>query len=244
MDLFPQSDTEVRKKLVIIGSGSQGRMIRNVIENYDLGFQVWGFLDEQYESLILEDGVKRGPISLADSLYRDESVQFIIAIGDPENKFEVAQSLDFQEERYATIIHPYAYVDPSTCVGHGVYVSANATVMHQGKIGNHTFILAGATLEYETHVADCVLIAANTTISGNVAVQNQVFIGAGSVITQGRNIGSHTIIGANATVLKDVPDHSIAIGTPAIVKAKSSEKSAVNKLIKSTTKSPVVRGEQ
>lgn len=243
MDLFRQRDTEARKKLVIIGSGSQGRMIRNVIENYDLGYCVWGFLDEQYESLFLEGGVERGPISLAPSLYQDENISFIIAIGDPENKFEMAQSLGFQEERYATIIHPYAYVDPSTDVGYGVYVSANATVMHQGTIGNHTFILAGATLEYETRVADCVLIAANTTISGNVAIQNQVFVGAGSVITQGRNIGSHTIIGASATVLKDVPDHSIAIGTPAVVKVKSSEKSAVNKLVRSTTKAHVVHGE-
>ncbi|KGL38698.1 hypothetical protein BMT55_06840 [Listeria newyorkensis] len=243
MDLFPQSDTEVRKKLVIIGSGSQGRMIRNVIENYGLGYYFWGFLDEQYESLFLEDGVERGPISLAQSLYQDENTSFIIAIGDPENKFEMAQSLGFPEERYATIIHPYAYVDPSTDVGYGVYVSANATVMHQGTIGNHTFILAGATLEYETRVADCVLIAANTTISGNVAIQNQVFVGAGSVITQGRNIGSHTIIGASATVLKDVPEHSIAIGTPAVVKVKSNEKSAVNKLVKSTTKTHVVHGE-
>ncbi|MBC6308687.1 acetyltransferase [Listeria sp. FSL L7-1582] len=244
MDLFRQRDTEVRKKLVIIGSGSQGRMIRNVIENYDLGFCVWGFLDEQYESVFFEDGMKRGPVSLAESLYQDENISFIIAIGDPENKFEVAESLGFQEERYATIIHPYAYVDPSTHVGYGVYVSANATVMHQGMIGNHTFILAGATLEYETRVADCVLIAANTTISGNVAIQNQVFIGAGSVITQGKKIGSHTIIAANATVLKDVPDYSIAIGTPAEVRVKSSEKSAVNKLVKSTTKTNVVREEQ
>lgn len=186
MDLFRQRDIEARKKLVIIGSGSQGRMIRNVIENYDLGLSVWGFLDEQYESKFLEDGVEHGPMSLAKSLYQDEHMSFIIAIGDPENKFEVAQNLGFQEDRYATIIHPYAYVDPSTHVGHGVYVSANATVMHQGHIGNHTFILAGATLEYETRVADCVLIAANTTISGNVAIQNQVFVGAGSVITQGK----------------------------------------------------------
>lgn len=243
MDLFPQRDTEARKQLVIIGSGSQGRMIRNVIENYDVGFCVWGFLDDQYESLIVEDGIQRGPVSLAKSLYQDENMYFIIAIGDPENKFEMAQSLNFQEERFATIIHPYAYVDPSTNVGYGVYVSANATVMHQGYIGNHTFILAGATLEYETHVADCVLIAANTTISGNVAIKNQVFVGAGSVITQGRNIGSHTIIGASATVLKDVPDHSIAIGTPAVIKVKSNEKSAVNKLIKPTTKANVVGGE-
>ncbi|AQY52033.1 sugar O-acyltransferase, sialic acid O-acetyltransferase NeuD [Listeria weihenstephanensis FSL R9-0317] len=240
MDSFQQNATEAKKQLVIIGSGSQGRMIRNVIENFDIGFSIWGFLDDQYELSTVEEGIHRGPIEMVESLSRDADIYFIVAIGDPENKYEMVQELDLAPERYATIIHPFAYVDPSTYVGYGVYVSANATVMHQGSIGNHTFILAGATLEYETSVADCVLIAANTTISGNVKIKNQVFVGAGSVITQNRCIGSNTIIGASATVLTDVPDYSIAIGTPARMKHKSDEKSAVNKVIKNTANTDIV----
>ncbi|MBC1605355.1 sugar O-acyltransferase [Listeria rocourtiae] len=232
MGSFPQRDTEARKKLVIIGSGSQGRMIRNAIENFDLGFSMWGFLDDQYDLLSVEDGVYHGPIKMVDSLSQDESIYFIVAIGDPENKYDMVQELGLKEERYATIIHPFSYIDSSTRVGHGVYVSANATVMHQCYIGNHTFILAGATLEYETSVADCVLIAANASISGNVKIKNQVFVGAGAVITQSRLIGANTIIGASATVLKDIPDNSIAVGTPAETKRKSNGKSAVNKIIK------------
>lgn len=232
MDLFQQKDIEVKKKLVIIGSGSQGRMIKNVVENYDLGYSLWGFVDSQYETNNFDAGINRGPIQMVDSLRQDDDIYFIIAIGDPANKFEVMQSLGLAEEKYATIVHPYAYVDPTATLACGVYVSANATVMHQCSIGQCAFILAGATLEYETEVADCVLIAANTTISGNVVINSRVFVGAGAVITQGSTIGSDTIIGANATVLKDVPNNSIAIGTPATAKQKNPWQSAVSNVVK------------
>jgi serine O-acetyltransferase len=47
-----------------------------------------------------------------------------------------------------------------------------------------------------------------------------VDIGAGAKILGDIKIGSHVTIGANAVVLCDVPDHSIAVGVPAIIKPK------------------------
>jgi serine O-acetyltransferase len=47
-----------------------------------------------------------------------------------------------------------------------------------------------------------------------------VDIGAGAKILGGIKIGSHVTIGANAVVLTDVPDYSIAVGVPAIIKPK------------------------
>lgn len=50
---------------------------------------------------------------------------------------------------------------------------------------------------------------------------NDVDVGAGAKILGPIKIGNNVHIGANAVVLKDVPDNSIAVGIPAVIKPKS-----------------------
>jgi serine O-acetyltransferase len=53
-------------------------------------------------------------------------------------------------------------------------------------------------------------------------IGNHVDIGAGAKVLGRIRVGDHVVIGANAVVVKDIPDHSIAVGVPAVVrKAKS-----------------------
>jgi serine O-acetyltransferase len=54
---------------------------------------------------------------------------------------------------------------------------------------------------------------------------NNVDIGAGAKILGPIVIGDNVLIGANAVVLSDVPSDSIAVGVPAIVKARSEQAS-------------------
>jgi serine O-acetyltransferase len=54
-------------------------------------------------------------------------------------------------------------------------------------------------------------------------IGNNVDIGAGAKLLGPITIGDNAIIGANAVVIEDVPDNSIAIGVPAIVKPRSRE---------------------
>ena len=57
----------------------------------------------------------------------------------------------------------------------------------------------------------------NYTKIGRVTIGDNVFIGAESVVLPGVNIGSNVIIGANSTVTHDIPENSIAVGSPARV---------------------------
>ncbi len=57
----------------------------------------------------------------------------------------------------------------------------------------------------------------NYTKIGRVTVGSNVFIGAESVVLPGVTIGSNVIIGANSTVTHDIPDGTVAAGSPAKV---------------------------
>jgi serine O-acetyltransferase len=51
-------------------------------------------------------------------------------------------------------------------------------------------------------------------------IGDKVDIGAGAKVLGNIRIGNNVSIGANAVVLRDVPDDSIAVGVPAVVKRK------------------------
>lgn len=53
-------------------------------------------------------------------------------------------------------------------------------------------------------------------------IGNNVDIGAGAKLLGPIQIGNNVLIGANAVVLSDVPDNSIAVGVPAVVKPRKS----------------------
>lgn len=53
-------------------------------------------------------------------------------------------------------------------------------------------------------------------------IGNNVDIGAGAKVLGRIRIGDNVAIGANAVVIRDVPDNSIAVGVPAVVKPRDS----------------------
>jgi serine O-acetyltransferase len=58
-------------------------------------------------------------------------------------------------------------------------------------------------------------------------IGNNVDIGSGAKLLGPIKIGDNVLIGANAVVLSDVPDNSIAVGVPAVVKPRRDGLSAV-----------------
>ena len=51
-------------------------------------------------------------------------------------------------------------------------------------------------------------------------IGNNVDIGAGAKVLGRIRIGNNVVIGANAVVTRDVPDDSIAVGVPAVIKSR------------------------
>ena len=52
---------------------------------------------------------------------------------------------------------------------------------------------------------------------GEVVIDDGAWLGQNVVVTSGVRIGRGAAVGANAVVTKDVPDYSLAVGSPARV---------------------------
>lgn len=54
-------------------------------------------------------------------------------------------------------------------------------------------------------------------IFGEIFIGNNVHVGTNAIVMPGVHIGSNCIIGAGAVVTKNIPDHCVAAGIPAVV---------------------------
>lgn len=83
------------------------------------------------------------------------------------------------------------------------------------RIGNHVSIDAGVMIYTHDSTRACVSGGKEPFIKGDVTIGDCTVIGTMSMIGCNVTIGSHCVIGANSFVNKDIPDNSIAAGTPA-----------------------------
>ena len=81
-------------------------------------------------------------------------------------------------------------------------------------IGNNCRITVNVTIL--AHDSSTAALLGVTKV-GSVSIGNNCFIGAGSIILPNVHIGNNVIIGAGSVVTHDIPDNSVAVGTPAKV---------------------------
>lgn len=86
-------------------------------------------------------------------------------------------------------------------------------------IGDDVLIGPGVRIYSENHVFDDVTttIKSQGVARGEVRIGNDCWIGSGTIIASGVTIGDGVVIGAGSVVTKDIPDFSVAVGSPARV---------------------------
>jgi serine O-acetyltransferase len=94
-------------------------------------------------------------------------------------------------------------------VGQGFIIEHSGGIVVSGfaKFGDHCRIRNGVVIGLSRVEEPCA-----------PQIGNHVDIGAGAKVLGNIRIGNRVLIGANAVVITDVPDDSIAVGVPAVIK--------------------------
>jgi acetyltransferase-like isoleucine patch superfamily enzyme len=120
-------------------------------------------------------------------------------------------------------------IESFSCINNAV---GDVIIGDYTRIGLHNTIIGPVTIGSHVNLAQGITVTAlnhNFTDSSKrideqgistspVIIKDDVWIGANAVILPGVTIGCHCVVAAGAVVTKDIPDNSIAIGVPAIVK--------------------------
>jgi acetyltransferase-like isoleucine patch superfamily enzyme len=113
---------------------------------------------------------------------------------------------------------------PFLSIGDDVNIEQNVHIICHSRliIGDRVSITGNCAIVDTTHphkdvdnarkIGDSIL-----DDDSHVEIGEGTFLGFGSVVLPNVTIGKHCVIGANSTVTEDIPDYSVAAGSPAVV---------------------------
>jgi len=207
------------KDIVIIGAGSFGREVAQLIDDINTDKKLWnllGFIDEttlKHGAMINSNIVLGGFEWLQKN--KGDKLFVICAIGNPRDKYSVIKKLSPFDLKFANLIHPNAKISKFVEYGYGNIICSNSFISVNIKIGNHVSINPGCGIGHDVVVGDYTSLYWDVTLSGNVNVGEGCEIGSKVDIIPKRTIGKWSIIGAGAVVIDDIPENSTAVGVPA-----------------------------
>ncbi|TFL14135.1 acetyltransferase [Pusillimonas caeni] len=202
------------KNLAIVGAGGHGRVIADAAQTG--GWSNVEFYDDAWPRL----GARNGPWALRGDMALllerlDEYDGVIVGIGDNRLRAMLQQRLREAGAPLACVIHPTAIVSRYASLGAGCAVFARAIVNAGAQIGAGVILNSGCTVEHDCVLEDYVHIGPNAGLGGGVHIGQRSWVGIGANINHLIHIGSDSTIGSGATVIRNVADAMVAVGTPA-----------------------------
>lgn len=203
--------------IVIVGAGGFGREVLQYLEDIAAAggtHRVRGFLDDF--------ATKVEPPSLGMTVLGtvrdyeprpDEAV--VLAIGKPELRVSIGASLRRRGARFATVIHPLAYVAASARIGAGCIVAPFATVGAHAELAENVVLTFYASVAHDARVGEGSALSPYSVANGGAVLGRASFLGAGSVVNPMKRVGEYARVAAGSVVYRDVPDRSLASGNPA-----------------------------
>lgn len=139
-------------------------------------------------------------------------------------KIKIGKKVVIEKNSVLYCVSNYAgeYFNPEISIGSGTYVNYgfNATSCSKINIGQNVTIGPNVFISTFNHGYESIHMPINSQRlidKGSVTIGDGSWIGNNVTICGGVIIGRNCVIGAGSVVLKDVPDFSVAVGSPAKV---------------------------
>jgi sugar O-acyltransferase (sialic acid O-acetyltransferase NeuD family) len=203
------------KDLAIIGAGGLGKEILVLIQQINSEKPTWnlvGFYDDNVSHSIAGFPILGSIQSLASF---SKELAVVIALGSPEHKQKVVDSLINPKLYFPCLIHPAATIGLNVRMGAGTIVSAGCRLTIDIALGNHVLLNLNSTIGHDVTIGDFSSVMPGAHLSGFAQVGIGVMIGTGASVLQSIRVGDYAKIGAGAVVTDDVNSLATVVGIPA-----------------------------
>lgn len=183
------------ERLVIIGASAMGRETCRYA--LDIGMAVEGFLDSRSDLLASTDGYPP-IIGTCDGFRPRQGNVFVCAIGDPSIRREYVELM--HGVKWATIVHPLAYVGCGVNIGEGSVVCPHVTVTCDVNVGRHVILNINASVSHDCRIGDFATLSPGCNVAGRCEIGCGAFLGVSASVIPDVKIGDGCLVAAGAVV--------------------------------------------
>lgn len=157
--------------------------------------------------------VRRDAVAMLRS---DAALRVVVALGNPAAREAVVARLMAEAgARFATLLHPTAWLGATVAVGEGSMVFGFFSATADVRIGRHALINPGCTIAHDCVLEDFATLAPAVALAGGVRVEHGAELGIGARVAPRLCIGRGAVVGAGAVVIRDVAPGATVAGVPA-----------------------------
>jgi len=203
------------KRILIVGAGGFGREVLQWVRDAwtaQAGL-IAGFLSD--DAGCLKERACQLPILGDPAAYKPQPGDaLVLAIGIPEARRRVAESLASRGGEFLTLIHPTAIVSPTAMIGAGSILCPYSILSDSASIGRCALLNYHASLGHDASTGDYAVLSPYATLGGAAHIGEDVFMGMHASVGPRKRVGARSKISANSCALADAPADSIIYGVP------------------------------
>ena len=208
------------RELLLMGAGGFARETAEAVRAVNAAKPTWrllGFLDDdpgRHGNVV--GGV---PIIGSSAAVHDHpAASIVICTGRPDDYVSrrlIAERLELDDERYATVLHPTATIGESCRVGAGSVLLAHVDLTADVVVGRHVAVMPQVVLTHDTRIGDWATVASGVRVGGGCRISQGAYIGSGACLREGLTVGEWAMVGMGSVLTRDVPAERLWFGAPA-----------------------------
>jgi sugar O-acyltransferase (sialic acid O-acetyltransferase NeuD family) len=210
--------------MVIVGAGGFAKEIletfsqRNELENL--------FFFDNVSKTLPDKLFNRFPVlrtldEVKNTFDKIKDNTFTLGLGNPVYRYTLNKMFSSAGGELTSTISPFTEIGSfGTTIAPGCNVLSGTIITNNVTLKVGCLINPSCTISHDSMLEDYVQISPGVRITGNCLIGSFSLLGTNSVILPKIKIGKNVVVGAGAIVTKDVPDNSMVMGVPAVVKKK------------------------
>lgn len=145
--------------------------------------------------------------------------RFTLGLGNPVSRYLLNRKLASIGGQLTSTISPNTEIGSfGTTIGSGCNILSGTIITNGVTLKMGCLINPGCSISHDSILEDFVQISPGVRVTGYCQIGSFSLLGTNAVILPKVKIGSNVVVGAGAVVTKDVPDNSLVIGIPAVLK--------------------------
>ena len=211
---------KTNKPLIIIGGSGHGSVIEACVNDNrnrygDFEWELKGFCndyDNEVDGYPVLGKLCDIPRLIDDGCFFSWGIHLI---GRNYKTAHLFSQLKIPDDRWATIVHHTAFIDPSVILMPGAFVMYNAYIAPRTTIGKCTMIKANTSIGHDVSIGSISHVAMGSTIVSSASIGYCSDVAIGASVLANTKIGDYAMLGATSLATHDIPNGEIWIGSPA-----------------------------